>query len=111
LWTCDGLLQRFIKIDYLDAADDLFVDGQYVKQGDLVSKHLYSGTRGGPHLHFEIRYYRPGDEGNEEFYKFVGPSGSDQYTMESTGSWSYGYWDPNVGYGFGNPKNHFGPPK
>lgn len=83
----------------LDEAGGLFMDGQTVNAGDLVSKHLYSGTMGGPHLHFEIRYYRPDDAGDEEFYGF-------NFTVPSAGPWPYGYWDPNIGYGFGDPKNH-----
>ena len=71
------------------------------------AKHLYSGTRGGPHLHFEIRYYRSEDTGNETFYgNSIGPGGSSDLTEPSAGSWSYGYWNPDIGYGFGNPKNH-----
>lgn len=46
----------------LDEADNIFMDGQTVHQGDIVSKHLYSGTTGGPHLHFETRFYRPADD-------------------------------------------------
>ena len=23
-----------------------------------------------------------------------------------TGEWPYGYWDPEVGFGFGNPASH-----
>lgn len=83
----------------MDEADGLFVDGQTVSSGDLISKNLYSGTAGGPHLHFEIRYYKPTDTGDEEFYGFT-------FTDSSAGPWSYGKWDPNVGYGFGDPKNH-----
>lgn len=83
----------------LDEAGGLFMDGQTVTAGDLISKHLYSGTMGGPHLHFEIRYYRPGETGNEEYYGF-------SYTEPSAGIWDYGTWDPDTGYGFGNPVNH-----
>ncbi len=86
----------------LDEAKFSSLDGQFVSVGDTVSKHLYSGTVGGPHLHFEIRYYRPSDDGNEEFY---GSKAAD-LTEPSTGDWSYGYWNSNVGYGFGNPMNH-----
>ncbi len=86
----------------LDEADSLFMNGQYVQPGDVVSRHLYSGTLGGPHLHFEIRYYRPSDSGTETFYGSVGAD----LTDASAGCWSYGYWNPDVGYGFGNPKNY-----
>lgn len=84
----------------LDEADGLFMDGQTVEAGDLISTHLYSGTVGGPHLHFEIRYYRPSDEGSEEFYGFrqSAPSSSDDFP--------YGKWDPDHGYGYGHPENH-----
>ena len=98
-------LYAHIDLD-LDSADNILRHGQYVKQGAILSKHLYSGTVGGPHLHFEIRYYRPEDAGDEEFYGFVGPSGSSTLTIRSTGSWSYGYWDPNRGYGFADLENH-----
>jgi murein DD-endopeptidase MepM/ murein hydrolase activator NlpD len=87
----------------LDEADALFMDGQYVTKGALVSKHLYSGTVGGPHLHFEIRYYRLGDAIGEEFY---GGVRNPDYSEPSSGPWSYGAWAPNVGYGFGYPGNH-----
>jgi hypothetical protein len=90
----------------LDSADHLYLDGQTVDQGDIVSRHLFSGTVGGPHLHFEIRYYRPGDQGDEEFYGVKG-LGNPALTVPSAGSWTYGYWNPDVGYGFGNPFNHF----
>ncbi len=90
----------------LDSLDSILLNGQFVNQGDVISKHLYSGTRGGPHLHFEIRFYLPKDNGDEEFYGFVGPSGDPLLTEPSAGIWSYGYWNPNIGYGFGNPANH-----
>lgn len=86
----------------LDEAEGLSLNGQFVSVGDTVSKHLYSGTVGGPHLHFEIRYYRSSDDGNEEFYG----SKTAERTEHSAGQWSYGYWNPNVGYGYGNPENH-----
>lgn len=86
----------------LDAQENIDLDGKFVNKGDLVSKHLYSGTVGGPHLHFEIRYYRKNEEGNEEFYG--GHVGNN--TLQSSGSWTYGWWNPNSGYGFGNPLNH-----
>jgi len=86
----------------LDIAANLDLDGQNVKKGDLVSNHLYSGTVGGPHLHFEIRYYRSTDSGFEDFYG--GPIGGK--TSPSSGSWTYGFWNPNFGYGFANPENH-----
>ena len=88
----------------LDSLDSILLNGQAVNQGDIVSKHLYSGTLGGPHLHFEIRYYLPTDVGDEEFYGWSG--GSNTFTEPSSGSWSYGYWDPNIGYGFANHVNH-----
>ncbi|VGO22885.1 M23 family metallopeptidase [Pontiella sulfatireligans] len=83
----------------LDEAGGLHMDGKQVKAGDLISKHLYSGTRGGPHLHFEIRYYRPSDSGTEEFYSF-------RESASSIGAWPYGFWDPEHGYGYADPKNH-----
>ena len=86
----------------LDEADSLVMNGQYVQAGDLISRHLYAGTVGGPHLHFEIRYYRPEDAGYETYYGFNDPA----FTEPSAGIWSYGYWDPDVGYGFGDALNH-----
>ena len=88
----------------LDSEENLLLDGEFVKQGDIVSKHLYAGTVGGPHLHFEIRYYRATDNGDEEFYGWSG--GSDAYTEPSAGKWVYGNWNPNIGYGFANPENY-----
>ena len=86
----------------LDEAGSLFMDDKYVNKGDTISKHLYSGTVGGPHLHFEIRYYRASDIGNEEYYG----SRSLDLTEPSAGIWSYGYWNPKVAYGYGNPINY-----
>ena len=83
----------------LDEADDLNMNGKTVKAGDLISKNLWSGTRGGPHLHFEIRYYRPTDDGTEEFYGF-------RESTPGAGDWPNGFWDPEVGYGFGHPESH-----
>jgi len=96
-------LYAHIDLD-LDSADNLILDGEFVNKGDIISKHLYSGTLGGPHLHFEIRFYRPTDGGDEEYYGWSG--GNPDFTEPSTGSWSYGYWGPNIGYGFANPENH-----
>jgi len=83
----------------LDETDGLVMDGKTVKAGDLLSKNLYSGTQGGPHLHFEVRYYRPNDDGTEEFYGFRGPA-------PGAGEWPNGFWDPDTGYGFGHPESH-----
>jgi len=90
----------------LDSAQQVLPTVENVKRGDIISKNLYSGTRGGPHLHFEVRYYRPTDKGTEEFYGFKSPNGNHILTQPSTGNWSFGVWNPDVGYGFGNPKNH-----
>lgn len=90
----------------LDEGADLSLDGKIVQQGDIVSKHLYSGTLGGPHLHYEIRYYRTADDGDEDFYGFVGPDGSTTLTKPSAGNWQYGFWNPDIGYGYANPENH-----
>lgn len=86
----------------LDAPESLYQEGDYASKGTLISKHLYAETVGGPHLHFEVRYYRATDIGNETFY---GGNVND-LTQPSAGDWLYGYWNPLVGYGFGNPKNH-----
>ena len=91
----------------LDENDSLFMDGQSVNCGDLISKHLYADTVGGPHLHFEIRYYRKDDIGNETFYGGnSGPFGNPDFTEPSAGIWIHGYWHPNIGYGFAHHKNH-----
>ncbi len=92
----------------LDEADTLFLDGQYVSKGDLVSRNLYANTVGGPHVHFEVRYYRPGDVGDERFYGSpFGPGGGNpDLTEPSAGPWSFGFWNPGVGYGHANPQNH-----
>jgi len=91
---------------HLDLAHDttagLFMDGQYVNQGDLVSNYLYSGTVGGPHLHLEIRYYRLADLGTESFYGFIGTG----LTDPAAGIWQYGLWNPTVGYAVAQPDNH-----
>ena len=83
----------------LDEADGISMDGQRIKAGDLISKNLYADTRGGPHLHFEIRYYRPSDSGTEGFYGF-------RESVPGAGDWPYGRWNPDHGYGYGHPENH-----
>lgn len=82
----------------LDEASGFKMNGKSVKAGDLISKHLYAGTRGGPHLHFEIRYYRPKDKGDEEFYGFM-------QKVPGAGDWPWGKWNPDVGFGYGHPLN------
>ena len=89
----------------LDEADGLIMNTLQVTKGELLSKNLYSGTVGGPHLHFEIRYYRSNDIGDETFYGFANPSVTG-LTESSAGIWQYGVWNPNAGYGFANPKSH-----
>lgn len=100
--TIGKMVTFYAHIDLdLDSIDNLNLNGQFVNKGDLVSKHLYSGTMGGPHLHFEIRYYRNTDSGIEGFY---GGSTANN-TAPSSGSWTYGFWNPNYGYGFAHPLN------
>lgn len=91
----------------LNEADGLSLYGKEIRKGELMSRHLYSGTRGGPHLHFEVRYYRPGDAGDEAFYGLSMP-GSDpaELSVASAGPWTLGLWNPNVGYGYADPHNH-----
>jgi murein DD-endopeptidase MepM/ murein hydrolase activator NlpD len=90
---------------HLDSLDNRNLNGQSINRGDTISKHLYSGTAGGAHLHFEIRYYQNSDVGTETYYGK--PNGFPFLTDPSAGSWSHGNWDPNFGYGFANPENHF----
>lgn len=87
----------------LDSLDNLLHNGKNVEKGDTISLHLFSETLGGPHLHFEIRYYRINDAGNEDYYNWQNRI---PITDRSEGKWLYGYWNPNVGYGFGHPNNH-----
>ncbi|MFT4664791.1 MAG: murein DD-endopeptidase MepM/ murein hydrolase activator NlpD [Polaribacter sp.] len=97
------LVSLYAHIDLgLDENESIQLNGLSVNKGDLVSKNLYSETMGGPHLHFEIRFYRNSEIGNEDFYNW---QNSGNYTTQSSGIWSYGYWNPDVGYGFGNPLN------
>jgi len=98
-------LYAHIDLD-LDEADGLILNGATVLAGDLISQHLYAGTVGGPHLHFEIRYYRPTDIGREEFYGFAGPRSDPSLTELSASPWPHGIWNPSVGFGFGDPRNH-----
>lgn len=86
----------------LDESQLIQLHGRYVNKGDLISENLYAGTVGGPHLHFEIRFYKNSENGNEDFYNWKNIG---DYTRLSSGVWSYGYWNPNIGYGFGNPMN------
>jgi murein DD-endopeptidase MepM/ murein hydrolase activator NlpD len=86
----------------LDEGQSVQLNGLHVNKGDIVSKNLYSGTLGGPHLHFEIRFYRISEIGDEDFYNW---QNTEEYTTQSLGIWSYGYWNPDVGYGFGDPIN------
>lgn len=88
----------------LDSNQNILPGGKKVKKGELISSNLWSGTRGGPHLHFEIRYYRANETGTEEFYGFKKPGG--EFTQASAGAWKFGYWKPGVGYGYGHPYNH-----
>ena len=98
-------LYAHIDLD-LDETSGLKIHGKRVKKGALVSKHLWTGTKGGPHIHFEIRFYRPEDNGTEEFYgSMYGPRGNKNLSKSSAGDWSLGHWDPETGYGFGNPGN------
>ena len=90
----------------LDEGDSLAMDGRRVNQGDLISRHLYAHTRGGPHLHFEVRYYRKEDVGTETFYGDLAVAKSPDLAERSGGPWTYGYWNPDVGFGFGHPKRH-----
>ena len=99
-------LYAHIDVD-LDINAGLNLNGSNVVKGQLISKNLYSETVGGPHLHFEIRYYRNMDEGTESYYGIR--LGNPTFTEESTGSWSYGYWDPDIGYGFADMNNQIIP--
>jgi len=94
-------LYAHIDLD-LDASENLIEEGAFVSKGTLISKNLYANTVGGPHLHVEVRYYRATDIGNEEFYG----ASSSTFTQTSEGDWDYGFWNPDVGYGYANPKNH-----
>ena len=91
----------------LDSSQNIIIKNKQVHKGDLISKNLYHDTRGGPHLHFEVRYYRPSDNGDEEFYRFEDVEGKNIFTEPSAGQWEYGFWDPDTGYGYANPDNHF----
>ena len=97
------LVSIYAHIDLdLDQKQLLQLNKTFVKAGDLISKNLYSETEGGAHLHFEIRFYRITDSGKEDFYNW---KNSNDYTHESDGIWSFGYWNTQIGYGFGSPKN------
>ncbi len=102
--TVGKLVTYYAHID-LDKDNSLVKEGEYVERGQLISKNLYAQTMGGPHLHYEIRYYRSEDEGNEEYYGARMPDNAKQFTELSVEPWQYGYWDPTVGYGYGNPEN------
>lgn len=84
----------------LDISDGLLMNGKQIKKGALVSKNLYAQTVGGPHLHFEVRLYRINENGVEEFYG----QKSATRTIKGTDGFPYGYWQPDVGYGFVDPK-------
>jgi murein DD-endopeptidase MepM/ murein hydrolase activator NlpD len=86
---------------HLELTNPLVTEGEFVKKGDLIDNQLYDGTMGGPHMHFEVRYYRAADEGTEDYYGLK----SDDRNTQSAQKW-LGYWNPNVGYGYGNPRNH-----
>ena len=92
----------------LDSAQQLLHTGKIIRKGELISQNLYSKTVGGPHLHFEIRYYRKTDSGREEFYGFKTRTGNSVLTQLSAGKWNFGVWHPEIGYGFAHPKNHIG---
>ena len=90
----------------LDESRQIWLDEQYVNKGDLISENLYAKTSGGPHLHFEIRYYRLNDDGSETFYGKGGAARNSGLTQPSAGDFKFGAWNPKVGYGFGDPKSH-----
>jgi murein DD-endopeptidase MepM/ murein hydrolase activator NlpD len=97
------LVSLYAHIDLdLDESQSVELNGLNVNKGDIISDNLYSGTVGGPHLHFEIRFYRKDEIGNEVFYDW---QNNEVYTTQSSGIWSYGYWNTGIGYGFGNPIN------
>lgn len=73
--------------------------GDSVKRGDIICSHLYSGTMGGPHLHFEIRFYDKTAKGLEDFYAW-------NFNTPSAGPWQYGKWDTSIGIAYGNPSNY-----
>ena len=101
------LVTIYAHVDLDKDLDDLIdLNNQYVNKGDLISQNLYSETLGGPHLHFEIRYYRSSDSGLEEFYGVKLASNKFNLTLPSAGKWTYGYWNENIGYGFADPSNH-----
>ena len=90
-----------------DESAGIDLNGQIVNKGGIILKHLYSETVGGPHLHFEIRYYRANDPGSETFYGGNSwPFGNPDFSEPSAGPWSYGYWHPSIGYGFAHAENH-----
>lgn len=86
----------------LDENQLIQLNGLSVNKGDIISQNLYSGTMGGSHLHFEVRFYKNSEIGNEEFYHW---QNNTVYTTQSSGIWSYGYWNTAIGYGYGNPIN------
>lgn len=101
------LVTIYAHLDLDKDLDDLIdLNNQYVNKGDLISQNLYSETVGGPHLHFEIRYYRSSDSGLEEFYGVKLPSNKFNLTLPSAGKWTYGYWNEDIGYGYADPGNH-----
>ncbi|MDA9764280.1 M23 family metallopeptidase [Opitutales bacterium] len=91
----------------LDESKGLFMDGKRVQKGELISRHLHSDTARGAHLHYEIRYYRAGDSGEETFYGLSFPRSKDKNPSKASAEpWVFGYWNPKVGYGFADPRNH-----
>ena len=93
---------------HIDVADDLLdnmnPDKQDVQKGDTLSMNLYEGTVGGPHLHFEIRYYLNTDDISGGYFEYYGSKMN--FDLPSESPWEYGYWSSTNGIGFGNPKNH-----
>ena len=88
---------------YKHNAELLKKTGDKVKAGETIAIIGNSGElTSGPHLHFEIRYYRPEDEGTEEFYGFM-------QQVDGVGDWPGGKWDPDIGFGYGNPANYLLP--
>jgi murein DD-endopeptidase MepM/ murein hydrolase activator NlpD len=102
------LVTTYLHLNLDKDPDDLVaLNNQHVNKGDLICQHLYSETLGGPHLHFEIRYYRPGESGTERFYGTQDPRDAEfNLTLPSAGPWIYGYWNEDIGYGFGFPSDH-----
>jgi len=93
--------------DYMDEYAGWDNEGDYVNEGYEIGYMGNTGTSSGAHLHFEIRYYKPGANGTETYYGSTSAGGRSRDGSHNYNGVAFkGYWNDSYGYGYGNPTNH-----